>query len=164
MRKVKVNANIAFVIWILEWIANASIVICWVLAPGLTILMAIIWYYIFLPHIFLMNTSHNKDLIVDDGLKTTIMNACKLPFHFTSQSSSTVEDLEAKKEENPNDSPRTNPINGKEESLINFRQKHRIFTITNSPITSKRDTFNLLHWAIVPQKYKTFYICLILFE
>ena len=92
MRKVKINANIAFVIWILEWIANASIYICWVFAPDVTILMAIMWYYIFLPHIFLMNTSHNKDLIVDDGLKTTILNACKLPFQFQSQDTASVED------------------------------------------------------------------------
>ena len=54
--------------------------------------MAIMWYYIFLPHIFLMNTSHNKDLIVDDGLKTTILNACKLPFQFQLQDAAPVEE------------------------------------------------------------------------
>ena len=90
----KINANVTFVIWILEWIANASIYLCWILAPEVTILMAIMWYYIFLPHIFLMNTSHNKDLIIDDGLKTTILNACKLPFNFSSNDASPVEEIE----------------------------------------------------------------------
>ena len=41
-----------------------------------------IWYYLILPHTFLMNTSHNKDLIVDNGWKTTLRNALSLPISF----------------------------------------------------------------------------------
>ena len=80
----KVNANVTFVIWILEWIANVSIYICWILGPNFARYfpeVILIWYYIILPHTFLMNTSHNKDLIIDDGLKTTLINAFGLPFN-----------------------------------------------------------------------------------
>ena len=137
----KVNANIAFVIWILEWIANASIYLCWILAPEVTILMAIMWYYIFLPHIFLMNTSHNKDLIIDDGLKTTILNACKLPFNFSSNNASPVEEIE--NGANSTQSPKLNPNNLNDRNRMVFRQTNGVFTITKSPIISKRYAFSL---------------------
>ena len=146
IRKVKVNANIAFVIWILEWIANATIYLCWVLAPELTILMAIMWYYIFLPHIFLMNTSHNKDLIIDDGLKTTISNACKLPFQFSSNDTSPVspfrEDTGIENGANPNESLEPDPKKLNESNKMVFRQNKGIFTITKSPIMSKRYAYS----------------------
>ena len=147
VRKVKVNANIAFVIWIFEWIANASIYLCWALAPEVTILMAIIWYYIFLPHIFLMNTSHNKDLIIDDGLKTTILNACKLPFQFSSNDASPVspfrEDAGIENGAIPNDFPKLDPKNLNESNKMVFRQNKGVFTITKSPIMSKRYAYSL---------------------
>ena len=38
-----------------------------------------IWYYVILPHTYLMNTSHNKERIVDDGLWTTVKNAVRFP-------------------------------------------------------------------------------------
>ena len=145
MRKVKINANIAFVIWILEWIANASIYICWVFAPDVTILMAIMWYYIFLPHIFLMNTSHNKDLIVDDGLKTTILNACKLPFQFQLQDAAPVEEYH---EENGMDNIKQNDSSlhsfdfHKDESVEN-NERHGVFTISKYHNRSTKYQTNL---------------------
>ena len=84
-RKVKINANVTFFIWILEWVANTSIVIAWVFASRYTKTFpefALFWYYVILPNTYLMNTSHNKDLIIDDGLKTTIRNAFGAPFQF----------------------------------------------------------------------------------
>ena len=59
-----------------------------------------------------MNTSHNKDLIIDDGLKTTISNACKLPFQFSSNNTSPVspfrEEPVMDNGANLNDSPELN--------------------------------------------------------
>ena len=36
-------------------------------------------YHLLLPYTFLMNTSHNKNLVVDDGWVTTIQNTLILP-------------------------------------------------------------------------------------
>ena len=94
-----------------------------------------------------MNTSHNKDLIIDDGLKTTILNACKLPFQFSSNNTSPVspfhEELVMDNGANPNDSPRLNPKNLSDSNRMVFRQTNGAFTITKSPIISKRFAFSL---------------------
>ena len=86
IRKVETNATVTFVIWVLEFFANACIVIVWLFVYGKTnfgtLTINMIWYYLILPHTFLMNTSHNKDLIVDNGWKTTLRNALSLPISF----------------------------------------------------------------------------------
>ena len=86
IRKVETNARVAFVIWIMEFCANICIIIVWAIVYGkttfATLTTNIIWYYIILPHILLMNTAHNKDLVVDQGWKTTIKNALSLPMPF----------------------------------------------------------------------------------
>ena len=67
----------------MEFGANICIIIVWAIVYGkttfATLTTNIIWYYVILPHIFLMNTTHNKDLVVDQGWKTTIQNALSLP-------------------------------------------------------------------------------------
>ena len=78
-RKVKVNAQVTFVIYILETIANFSIFIVWTVVHGysseVTVTMGVMWFHIVLPYIFLMNTSHNKNLLIDDGWWNTVKNA-----------------------------------------------------------------------------------------
>ena len=79
IRKVAVNARIAAVLCLMEFLANFSVVFIWIIivgsssAGGLT--NAITWYYIILPFTHLMNTSYNKDRVVDDGWKSVILNA-----------------------------------------------------------------------------------------
>ena len=81
IRKVAVNARIAAVLCLLEFLANFSIVLIWIIivgsssAGGLT--NSITWYYVILPFTHLMNTSYNKDRVVDDGWKSVILNAVK---------------------------------------------------------------------------------------
>ena len=86
IRKVETNARIAFVVWIIEICANICIIIAWAVVYGkttfATLTINMVWYYLILPHIFLMNTSHNKELIVDNGWITTIRNALSLPMAF----------------------------------------------------------------------------------
>ena len=86
IRKVETNARVTFVVWILEICANVCIIIVWVFVYGKTtfgtLTTNMVWYYLILPHTFLMNTSHNKDLIVENGWKTTIKNAMSLPISF----------------------------------------------------------------------------------
>ena len=82
MKKVKVNAQITFIIFILESVANFSIFVAWTLVVhknnDLSRMLSIIWYHLLLPYTFLMNTSHNKSRVVDDGWATTIQNTLML--------------------------------------------------------------------------------------
>ena len=77
VRKVKINANVTFFIWILEWMANLTTVLLSFFALKFTIFpeYALIWYYVVLPYTYLMNTSHNKKRIIDDGMATVLRNA-----------------------------------------------------------------------------------------
>ena len=83
MRKVAVNAHVTFFLWILETLANVSIIIVWMFIYGktnfATLTFSMLLYYVLLPNSFLMNTSHNKHLIVDNGFWNTIRNATGLP-------------------------------------------------------------------------------------
>lgn len=83
-RKVKVNAQVTFVIYVLETIANLSIFIVWVFiqrySSEVTVTMGVMWFHVILPYIFLMNTSHNKNLLIDDGWWNTVKNAVGISF------------------------------------------------------------------------------------
>ena len=76
---VKVNARVTLVVWILESIANVCIVILWVFIYGSTsfgtLTNSMVWYYLLISYTFLMNTSYNKNRIVDDGWKTVLLNS-----------------------------------------------------------------------------------------
>ena len=83
-RKVRINANVTFFIWILEWLANITTVIAAFFALKITIFpeFALIWYYVILPYTYLMNTSHNKKRIIDDGLVSVLRNVLRPPVDF----------------------------------------------------------------------------------
>ena len=147
----KVNANVTFVIWILEWIANIFAYICWILGPNFTRYfpeVVLIWYFIILPHTFLMNTSHNKDLIVDDGLKTTLINAFGIPFSLQ-RGSSTFPAISQSKEKTTENGWINNEMKKDRKSDDNdvvFRNDgRRIYTISKnefSPIEMKTIEIN----------------------
>ena len=56
VRKVKVNAQVTFVIYVLEFIANWSIAIVWTLvhvsSSEIPITMGLMWFHAILPYIF----------------------------------------------------------------------------------------------------------------
>ena len=85
MKKVAVNAQVTFVVWILESIANLFVAIAWVFVYGktssFTLTNSMSWYYIILPYTFLMNTSYNKDRIVDGGWKAIFVNSVPASFN-----------------------------------------------------------------------------------
>ena len=85
MKLVKVNARVTFVVWILECIANLSVAILWVFVYGTTtfgtLTNSMIWYYLIISYTFLMNTSYNKDRIIEDGWKIVILNSMKSILH-----------------------------------------------------------------------------------
>ena len=76
VRKVMINAQITFGIYVLECVANTSIYVVWAFVSGtsnnVTLGLAIVWYHIILPYTFLVNTSNNKNLVTDDGWWNTI--------------------------------------------------------------------------------------------
>ena len=84
LRKLKVNADVTFATWILEWVGTLFLVFLWwlVASRGINMFLefVIVVFYVILPHSFLMNTAHNKDRIVDEGLKNIIQNALHVPF------------------------------------------------------------------------------------
>ena len=85
VRRWRVNVNVTFVTWMLEWAANLSIYVCWIMGPEISknfMDIMLFWYYLLLPYVHLMNTPYNKDLIIDGGLKTTIRNAFVIPFKY----------------------------------------------------------------------------------
>jgi hypothetical protein len=95
IRRVKINADVTFAIWVLESFGNMTLIIFWILARkniiDLFLVAVQFWYYIVLPHTYLMNSSHNKDRIIDEGLKTAIRNAIGMPFNIKWYTNSLVE-------------------------------------------------------------------------
>ena len=86
LRKLKINVNVTFIIWIFEWVANLFIYVTFIVNKKLnsTFGMGVngmLWYYVILPNMHLMNTPHNKDRVIDDGFKNTVKNGLGLPFH-----------------------------------------------------------------------------------
>ena len=81
IRKVQVNAQVTFAIYILETVALASVVILWfaIRKNELSVTLAFVSFYVVLPYTFLMNTSHNKNLITEHGFLNTIRNAIQMP-------------------------------------------------------------------------------------
>ena len=78
IRKVKVNAQITFVIYVLETVANISIYILILFVyrsnSSMSLTLGVLWFMVILPYTFLMNTSHNKNLVTDEGWWNTIRN------------------------------------------------------------------------------------------
>ena len=83
VRKVKKYANVTCLLWILESLANITSATA-VLFDYRSIfyLFGFIWYYVILPYTYLMNTSHNKKRIVDDGLVSVLRNFLRPPVDF----------------------------------------------------------------------------------
>ena len=91
IRKVQVNAQVTFAIYILETVALASVVILWfaIRKNELSATLSFVSFYVVLPYTFLMNTPHNKNLITEHGFLNTIRNAIQMPCNFKKR---TVED------------------------------------------------------------------------
>ena len=76
LRKAKVNSQVTFAIYILETVGQLSVFVLWIIIgqKEVGITLAVILYYVVLPYTFLMNTSHNKNLLIDEGWMNTIRN------------------------------------------------------------------------------------------
>ena len=90
LRKLKVNADVTCAVWMLEWVGNIFVMTLWSIGAfqgaddrSLFLEGVIVVYVIVLPHCYLMNTAHNKDRVVDEGLMNIIRNALHVPFDLT---------------------------------------------------------------------------------
>ena len=81
IRKVQVNAQVTFAIYILETLALVSVFVFWFMIRKNEISMTIsfISFYVILPYTFLMNTDYNKNLVTEYGFFNTIRNALRFP-------------------------------------------------------------------------------------
>ena len=107
IRKVAVNARITAVLWLLEFAANFSVVLIWIVINGSSshggLTNSMSWFYVILPFTHLMNTSYNKDRIIDDSWKSVILNAVKSLFWFISKRTTSEVEKNNSKEGTSND-------------------------------------------------------------
>ena len=79
IRKLEVNARVAAFLWMLEYLAVFCVGSVWVLvyrsSSALGHTQSIMWFYVIIPYSNLMNTSYNKERIVDDGWKSVFVNS-----------------------------------------------------------------------------------------
>ena len=107
IRRVAVNARITAVLWLLEFAANFSMFLAWVVINGssshggLTTSMS--WFYVILPFTHLMNTSFNKDRVIDDSWKSVILNVVKSVFRVISKRRTSEDEQNDSNDVRPND-------------------------------------------------------------
>ena len=80
IKKVMVNAKVTFGIWILETVALAIVTLLFVILRlnKMTTTLVMILYYVVLPYIFLVNTSDNKKVWIDNGFAKMIRNVASI--------------------------------------------------------------------------------------
>ena len=82
LRKVEVNAKITFIIWLLEIFSIIVVAVVGVVAgmKEIASVLYLLFYYVILPLVFVINTSSNKDRLVDLGfcnlIRATICYPC----------------------------------------------------------------------------------------
>ena len=82
LRKVEVNAKITFIIWLLEIVSIIVVAVVGLIAgmKEIASVLYMLFYYVILPLVFLINTSDNKDRLVDLGffnlIRATICYPC----------------------------------------------------------------------------------------
>ena len=80
VKKVVVNAKVTFGIWILETVALAIVTLLFVILRlnKITTTLVMILFYVVLPYIFLVNTSDNKQVWIDNGFAKMIRNVASM--------------------------------------------------------------------------------------
>ena len=82
MRRMKVNAQVTAVITLLEAFGNCVIMIIVFTTPKLNgyeaLIPTILLDFVLLPYAFLMNTSHNKDRVIEDGWNSVFKNVFRI--------------------------------------------------------------------------------------
>ena len=142
VRNVEVNAEITMVTWIMESVANICAIIGWIVTSGKpkfnNLTIVILCYYVILPYTFLMNTSYNKDRIIDTGWKVVILNIFIKPYkcfvnffeltHFEPQSF----EMQSREAKSSNDTKRSPNKNNKKNTIQESRSKSNLQNSSSS--------------------------------
>ena len=122
IRKVQVNAQVTFAIYVLETLALVSVVVVWFMIRKNEISMTIsfISFYVMLPYTFLMNTDYNKNLITEYGFFNTIRNALRLPCYVKASKENQTRP-EKKLEEDQEVKESTGPLSASETRVKEIR-------------------------------------------
>ena len=80
VKKVVVNAKVTFGIWIVETVALAVVALLFVVLRlnKITTTLVMILFYVLLPYIFLVNTSDNKQVWIDNGFAKMIRKVASM--------------------------------------------------------------------------------------
>ena len=81
-RRVHINAQVTAMISCLEMFGNVTVIILLAITKGtslLSLMHGMIFYAVLIPRTFLMNTSHNKDRIIEMGWKYIMINLIGKP-------------------------------------------------------------------------------------
>ena len=122
IRKVQVNAQVTFAIYVLETLALVSVVVVWFMIRKNEISMTIsfIAFYVMLPYTFLMNTDYNKNLITEYGFFNTIRNALRFPCYVKASKENQTRP-EKKLEEHQEVKESTGPLSASETRVKEIR-------------------------------------------
>ena len=76
VRKVAINENVTFAIWILETASVVVMFVVWIIfqKKELTTTLIFLFWYVITPLTFLMNISENKDRLANMGLSDIVRN------------------------------------------------------------------------------------------
>ena len=142
-KRIHINAQVTAMITFLEMAGNVSFVIILAVTQKtsfMSLCHVMLVYHIILPYAFLMNTSHNKDRIIENGWKNVIKNIFGCVFEF----------VEVFKSPNLNIFRDTTVREMKSEDNIpkEDTKDNEIFTVTKTYKDSKSSisrSFNTLH-------------------
>ena len=92
LRRVEINTNVIFAIWILETASVLVMFVVWIIfqKKELTTTLIFLFWYVAIPLTFLMNNSDNKDLMANIGLLDIVRNTFGIPLKNIPESNENV--------------------------------------------------------------------------
>ena len=145
-RRVLVNAQVKAMISFLESFSNILYVIMvWftVRTSFVTLLQIMTLYFVFLPYSFLMNTSHNKNRVVEIGWKNVFRNILGIKWDTTAckEEDSRTQDTLACKDKVAKVREELQPTQNDRQNDLNNKNAPKVFAIA-SGITSPNPSKN----------------------
>ena len=135
IRSVDVNSIVAMIIWAIECVANLNLILIYLFPiDGLsTLTITIVWFYVIIPFMFLMNTSYNKERVVENGWKAVLLSPfVRIHSYFVQPTAFELRQILGKGTEDETDNPMFGvSSNGKHSGGTN---KENLFIISNKKL------------------------------
>ena len=108
LRRVDINTNIIFAIWILETASVLVMFVVWIIfqKKELTTTLIFLFWYVAIPLTFLMNNSDNKDLMANIGLLDIVRSTFGIPLKNISEPKENVSTVADESNETTNNKGR----------------------------------------------------------